>query len=338
MRPARAVAPLLFLVPLFSCTERGGAERARGGAQGDGFAGSGAPSPASASGSQGARAGMETGTESAANFTTPADTFLLTFEPAEVHEGTLFRIVLEPVGAPPDRIEARFGGEALHFEPGEDGRFRALAAAPIGQVGSLDLEVTPIQDGVRLPPVLRSVEVAVGAYRLGQLTVAPEFGDPYPADIQRRIDEESARAMAAARGTHRTPRLWSPPFLHPREDRITSGFGHGRTFNGQVQSRHMGTDFAGAVGAPVYAPARGIVALVDTFYLGGNVLYIDHGAGLMTGYLHLSAHEVAQGDTVNAGDLIGRVGATGRVTGPHLHWIVRYGEISVDGMSLLELR
>jgi murein DD-endopeptidase MepM/ murein hydrolase activator NlpD len=100
----------------------------------------------------------------------------------------------------------------------------------------------------------------------------------------------------------------------------------------------MGTDFAGAVGATILAPARGVVALVDTFYLGGNVLYLDHGAGLVTGYLHLSEHLVAQGDTVVAGESLAKVGATGRVTGPHLHWIVRYGVITVDGQSLLDLR
>lgn len=100
----------------------------------------------------------------------------------------------------------------------------------------------------------------------------------------------------------------------------------------------MGTDFAGAVGAPVTAPARGIVALSDTFYLGGNVLYLDHGDGLVTAYLHLSEQLVSAGDTVETGDVIARVGATGRVTGPHLHWIVRYGEITVDGLSLLEFR
>ena len=99
----------------------------------------------------------------------------------------------------------------------------------------------------------------------------------------------------------------------------------------------MGTDFRGAVGAPVEAPARGVVALVDRFHLGGNVVYLDHGAGLVTAYLHLSETLVEQGDTVAPGEIIGRVGATGRVTGPHLHWIVRYGGVTVDPLSLLEL-
>ena len=96
----------------------------------------------------------------------------------------------------------------------------------------------------------------------------------------------------------------------------------------------MGTDFAGAVGTPVVAPARGVVALVADFYLAGRAVYLDHGAGLVTGYFHLSQADVQQGDTVKAGQRIGAVGRSGRVTGPHLHWIMRYGTISVDPMSM----
>jgi len=96
----------------------------------------------------------------------------------------------------------------------------------------------------------------------------------------------------------------------------------------------MGTDFAGATGAPVRAANRGVVRIVGRFYLGGNVIYIDHGAGLTSAYLHLSRQLVAEGDTVERGELIGKVGATGRVTGPHLHLIVRYGRVTVDPVSL----
>ncbi len=96
----------------------------------------------------------------------------------------------------------------------------------------------------------------------------------------------------------------------------------------------MGTDFAGATGAPVQAANRGVVRIVDSFFYGGNVVYIDHGAGLSSAYLHLSEQLVASGDTVERNQVIGRVGATGRVTGPHLHFIVRYGAVTVDPLSL----
>ena len=123
----------------------------------------------------------------------------------------------------------------------------------------------------------------------------------------------------------------------PRDDRVTSGFGDGREFNGQISSRHMGLDLDGEPGDTVVAATRGVVALVDEFLLAGNIVYLNHGGGLLSGYFHLSEQLVAAGDTVDAGTPIGRVGATGRVTGPHLHWVVRYGRTSVDPRSLLEL-
>jgi hypothetical protein len=254
------------------------------------------------------------------------------WHPERVVEGTLFSVIVEGAADAGGRVTGDFAGEPLHFHATPAGPLVALAAAPLDSTGSRELRVVLGGDS----RVLR-ILVDTGAYRLERLSVAPEFGRPQPPEIQRRIAEEGARARAVSAASHDTPRLWDPPFTPPRDSRVTSGFGHGRTFNGVVQSRHTGTDYAGATGAPVHAPARGVVALADEFYLGGRVLYIDHGAGLVTGYLHLSAREVAQGDTVARGQLIGRVGASGRVTGPHLHWIVRYGGHSVDGRSLLLL-
>jgi murein DD-endopeptidase MepM/ murein hydrolase activator NlpD len=254
--------------------------------------------------------------------------------PERVIEGTLFSVIVDSIDTNAVRVTGDFAGEPLHFDTVQNGRFVALAAAPLDSTGSRELRVTLTAADGHAESRVMNVPVDSGAYRLERLSVAPEFGRPQPPEIQRRINEEAARARAVSAASHTTPRLWEPPFAPPRDSRITSGFGHGRTYNGVVQSRHTGTDYAGATGSPVHAPARGIVALADTFYLGGRVLYIDHGAGLVTGYLHLSAHEVAQGDTVQRGQIIGRVGATGRVTGPHLHWIVRYGGHSVDGQSL----
>jgi murein DD-endopeptidase MepM/ murein hydrolase activator NlpD len=169
------------------------------------------------------------------------------------------------------------------------------------------------------------------------LRVAPAFGREPDSALAARIRRESERANAVAVASHETPRLWTAPFRHPRASRITSGFGRGREFNGTITSRHMGTDFAGATGAPVRAANRGVVRLVGSFYYGGNVIYVDHGEGLTSAYLHLSRQLVAEGDTVERGQVIGRVGATGRVTGPHLHLIIRYGRVTVDPLSLFSL-
>lgn len=267
----------------------------------------------------------------------PAVPAAIRWLPDPVVEGTLFAIQVE--GGVPQVTAARgtFSGQPIHFSAMATGRLDALAAAPLDSTGprTLALELTHA-DGSRDTRTV-VVDVEPGRYEMQRLRVAPEFGRPQPPEIQRRIAEEAARAREVSRRSHDTPRLWEPPFTPPRSSRVTSGFGHGRMYNEQIQSRHTGTDYAGAVGAPVVAPARGRVALVDDFYLGGGVVYIDHGAGLVTAYLHLSAQLVVEGDLVEPGQVIGRVGATGRVTGPHLHWIVRYGSHSVDGLSLLAL-
>jgi murein DD-endopeptidase MepM/ murein hydrolase activator NlpD len=152
-----------------------------------------------------------------------------------------------------------------------------------------------------------------------------------------RVARENARARAVGRRAHETPRLWSDGFQRPRASAMTSTFGTGRSFNGRVTSRHLGVDFRGAVGDTVRAANRGVVALVDTFLLAGTIVYLDHGAGVVTGYFHLSVPLVATGDTVARGAVIGLVGASGRVTGAHLHWTARYGALTVNPLDLVAL-
>jgi murein DD-endopeptidase MepM/ murein hydrolase activator NlpD len=260
------------------------------------------------------------------------------WEPDQPVQGRLFRVAVAA-----ERFESletltgELAGQPLHFREQGGGVYVALAATPIDATGELEMPVVARWTGGATDSVAMAVPVAEGDYRHERLRVAPQFGRVQPPEILERIRAEGERAREVSRRSHDTPRLWEGPVVHPRPSRITSGFGHGREYNGEITGRHMGTDFAGAVGAPIHAPARGVMRLVGDFYLGGGVLYIDHGEGLVTGYLHLSQHLVAEGDTVEAGQLIARVGATGRVTGPHLHWIVRYGTITVDPLSFLEV-
>jgi len=234
-------------------------------------------------------------------------------------------------------ISGVVAGEALHFTPvpGAPGA-ESLGAVPIDTSDSLTVEVR-CTAGERTDTLRASLAATRGEYPVEHLSVAPAFGRAPDSALAARIRRESDRASAVAVGSHETPRLWTEPFLRPRESRITSGFGRGREFNGTITSRHMGTDFAGTTGAPVRAANRGVVRIVGAFYYGGNVVYIDHGAGLTSAYLHLSRQLVAEGDTVERGQVIGRVGATGRVTGPHLHLIVRYGRVTVDPLSLFSV-
>jgi murein DD-endopeptidase MepM/ murein hydrolase activator NlpD len=258
--------------------------------------------------------------------------------PDQPVQGRLFQVLVAAERAEDlEGIRAELSGEPLHFREVAYGKYAALAATPIDSLGTLPLPVAARWRDGAVDSVVVAVPVREGEYRHERLTVAPRFGTPPDSALQARMRRESERAREVSRASHSTPRLWDGEFVHPRPSRITSGFGHGREYNGQITGRHMGTDFAGAVGAPVHAPARGRVALVDQFHLGGGVIYIDHGAGLVTAYLHLSEQLVSEGEMVDPGQLIGRVGATGRVTGPHLHWIVRYGTITVDPLSLLEV-
>jgi Peptidase family M23 len=249
--------------------------------------------------------------------------------PSTPTSGTLFRVY---VGGATTVSTMTVAGEPLHLLGRRDSA-SALAAVPIDSANGLAVQWT-CRDGqigaVRIP-------TRAGAYPLERLRVAPKFSAPPDSTLALRMRDEAERAAAVSRLAHETPPLWSQAFAVPRASRVTSGFGGGRTFNGTVTSRHMGTDYAGRVGAPVRAANRGVVRLVGRFYLGGNVVYIDHGGGIVSAYLHLSKHLVAEGDTVARGAVIGHVGATGRVTGPHLHFIARYGGITVDPASLFAL-
>lgn len=232
-----------------------------------------------------------------------------------------------------EQLQATVAGERLHFQLRSGDTLVALAPIPIDSSNGVTLRVSC--SGAPSDTVPIRIRVSPSRYPVERLTVDPRFSAAPDSATVERMRQEGNRAAAVSREAHHTPRLWTRPFVAPRPSRITSGYGRGREFNGAITSRHMGTDFAGQVGAPVYAANRGVVRLVDEFYLGGNVVYLDHGAGLITAYLHLSQALVAVDDTVERGVLLGRVGATGRVTASHLHLIARYGSISLDAMSLL---
>lgn len=267
---------------------------------------------------------------------TCGDSANVSWEPAAPREGALFRVRVTGVPATTP-LAGTVAGEALHFVAIDEGTAsESFAAIPVDGPDSLDIAVW-CTSGDRRDTLTARLAVAPGEYPVERLRVAPAFGRAPDSALAARTRRESQRALEVAVNAHRTPRLFVEPFVLPRDSRITSGFGNGREYNGTITSRHMGTDFAGATGAPIRAANRGVVRIADAFFYGGNVIYIDHGAGLTSAYLHLSEQLVAPGDTVQAGQVIGRVGATGRVTGPHLHLIVRYGSVTVDPLSLFAI-
>ncbi len=232
-------------------------------------------------------------------------------------------------------VEGETEGEQLHFVPLERGGFKALFGLPVDGPDSVAVSLR-LEWNRRTDTTVVSFAAKRPEHGSERLRVDPALARLSEAD-SARVEAELARSREVSRAAHDTRRLWTAPFRVPRPSRITSVFGTAREYNGQITSRHLGTDFAGWIGAPVHAAARGVVALVANFYLAGRAVYLDHGGGLVTGYFHLSRITVREGDTVNTGQVIGAVGRTGRVTGPHLHWIARYGRVTVDPMSLVGL-
>lgn len=166
-----------------------------------------------------------------------------------------------------------------------------------------------------------------------RLTVDSKFVNP-PQESLNRISRESKQVQSIF--AKLTPqKLWSGPFIAPVPGPPISAFGKRNILNGQERSPHSGTDFKGAAGTPIKAPNEGVVVLTEDLYFSGNTIIIDHGLGLYSYFAHLSGFASKEGDTVRAGDIVGYVGATGRVTGPHLHWTVRLVQTLVDPLSLI---
>ena len=160
-----------------------------------------------------------------------------------------------------------------------------------------------------------------------------EMVNPNPKQLAR-IREESQRQRALYLRYSDAPTPTSG-FIQPLQGRISSLFGHRRFFNGQPRNPHSGLEIAAPSGTEISAPAAGEVTLVDDLYYNGKTIFLDHGQGLVTMYCHLSASLITEGERVEQGDVIGLVGATGRVTGPHLHWSVSLNGYRVDPQSMM---
>jgi murein DD-endopeptidase MepM/ murein hydrolase activator NlpD len=174
------------------------------------------------------------------------------------------------------------------------------------------------------------------SYPTTELTVEERYVELSPED-QARAEREGAETSAIY-DTFTPERYWATAFQVPVAGAKNGrNFGHRRVFNGQPRAPHSGADLRAQTGTPILAANRGRVVLAKELFYSGNAVFIDHGQGLYTTYLHLSRIDVAVGDVVERGQLLGLAGATGRVTGPHLHWGVRILDARVDPFSLVRL-
>ncbi|MGD9236811.1 MAG: M23 family metallopeptidase [Desulfobacterales bacterium] len=233
-------------------------------------------------------------------------------------------------------LKARFGQHtiALFQNPVKpEGVYCGLVGIPISttpQKASIDLEWTDSRGRHKARVALN---IVAGNYKKESLKVAPRHVKPNAKDLQRIIAEkkEIRRIYASSNNT----RLWYGSFKKPLASDITSVFGTQRLFNGELQSYHRGTDLRAKTGTPVHSSNSGIVRLAKNLFYSGNIVIVDHGKGIFTNYAHLSKIQVRAGQHIARGEQVGLSGATGRVSGPHLHWGVKVNGAYVDPMQFM---
>lgn len=252
--------------------------------------------------------------------------------PANVSQGHAFPVAV--TDAAPFEAVVTWHGETLRAEasplPEHPGLWKAevLLAMPLDAKGSRHLTMTT--NGRKQDFLIGCVPVP---WPRSILKVAPKYVEP-PREVQNQIARDAARSRQAL--ASRTPKTWTLPLNKPVPGGVTSPFGGRRVFNGQPRAPHKGTDMRSPEGAKVTAVADGTVLLAEPQYFGGNTVYIDHGQGVVSTYSHLSAFDVTPGQSVRRGQIIGRSGSTGRVTGPHLHLGLMVQGVAVDAMPLFQ--
>jgi murein DD-endopeptidase MepM/ murein hydrolase activator NlpD len=200
--------------------------------------------------------------------------------------------------------------------------------------GSAAIELSGTSRDGRAVASTRALNIAPKEFPEEHLEVESKYVEP-PKEVQERLARERKKLRAMYKVRRPVERVGAP-FIRPVPGEPTSTFGKRRFFNGKPRSPHPGLDLRAAVGTPVHASGPGEVVIAQDLYYSGNVVIIDHGGGLFTLYAHLSELGVAEGDVVEAGELVGLSGATGRVTGPHLHWGAKIGNRPFDPTALLD--
>ena len=250
-----------------------------------------------------------------------------------VHPGEVVRFDVSH-SRPIARLEVHAFGKAIAAYQQPAGGWRALVGIDLDvPAGPHTVTLDAVFDDGEAVSHVEALAVEPKAFPTRTLRVAPRFVNP-PAAVRRRIQAEQKR-LADLFGTLRPEPEWSGPFARPIAAGVISGFGVRSVFNGEPRAPHGGADFASAAGTPVRSPAGGTVVLAEPLYFTGDTVVVDHGVGLVSLFAHLSRMDVSVGSTVESGQVLGLVGATGRVTGPHLHWTVRLQGARVDPLSVI---
>ncbi len=264
-----------------------------------------------------------------------AQTQAVTLTPAVVVAGSPELIRVSAPGSA--QVVGDWLGRKIEFFRARDGStWVALAGVDVeAAVGSSALHISVKTSDGDVRNLSESVEIHEAHYRTETLTVEGKFVEPGPDEV-KRIEAEVALKQRVFVTSAAEPE-WSGDFRAPVAARPTDSFGVRRTYNGKLASIHKGMDFRAATGTPVHAANSGVVVLARPLYYEGNCVVVDHGLGLFTISMHLSRIDVREGEHVAQGQRVGLSGATGRVTGPHLHWAVRWQGAYLDPAKLLRL-
>ena len=260
----------------------------------------------------------------------------VTLTPAIVLAGSpeLIRVDAPP-GTKPD---GEWLGRKLEFFRGRDGRaWFALAGVDVEAPAEPAVLHIHVAAGAGTAPrdLSRTIQIHPAHYRTASLSVAPKFVEPGPEAL-KQIEEESKLKAKVFAASAAEPQ-WAGNFRAPVVAAATDSFGTRRMLNGKLATIHKGMDFRAASGTQVRAANSGVVVLARPLYYEGNCVIVDHGLGLFTLSMHFSRIDVKEGQRVEQGDKLGLSGATGRVTGPHLHWAVRWQGAYLDPAKLLKL-
>ena len=257
----------------------------------------------------------------------------VSWSPQELKQGEVLCVTVRPETEIAS-VTGDLEGTPIYF-------YRQKRRGLAGIVG-VDLATAPGQRHLRVEvkdPKGRSfeqvfpVEVTPGGFEIQRLTLPQKLVD-LKGEALRRVLADN-RKLITIFNQVRPEQLWRHPFITPVDGPITSSFGLRRILNDQPRSPHSGVDIGAPEGTEVASCNDGIVVLVEELYLCGKTIIIDHGCGLYSMYFHLSETRVTEGDQIGVGECIGLVGATGRVTGAHLHWGIRLLGARVDPFSLL---
>jgi murein DD-endopeptidase MepM/ murein hydrolase activator NlpD len=244
-------------------------------------------------------------------------------------QGTAVLVTVRAAG-PITNAVVRFAGRVWPLFPAGDGHWRTLVGTdPTTSTGRRTIVAEAISTNGARVSARRDVTVTRVAFRRRRITfdrARQNLLTPEMAARERRL------VAAALRVLHPDP-LWSGPFALPLDARVSSPYGVVSIYQGVVRGFHAGVDFAADEGTPVRAAADGIVRFAGPLPISGNAVLVDHGLGIVTSYLHLSAATATVGGRVAKGTVVGRVGATGLATGPHLHWGLRVHNVRVDPLQ-----